>query len=370
MAAYEFQKNSGIIGKSKAIQDIVDIAMQIAKSDISVLIYGESGVGKEVFAQAIHQFSDRVNKRIVNVNCGAIPEGLLESELFGHKKGSFTGATTDRKGYFEIADSGTLFLDEIAEMPLTTQVKLLRVLETKEFMPVGSETVKKVDVRIIAAANKDLEKEVDKKNFRKDLYFRLKAVTLNIPALRERREDISLLANHFLKIYSDNNNIPGLHITVDALDLLTQYHWPGNVRELKNTIETAAALSRTGIIDVSSFKNLLSGLNDKDDIRHLPVHLNKSPESLDREMIYRALIEIKKDLMELKQVAYKNIEDNHKFADHKSDETENIMSLAKSEKKLIIRTMEYTRYNKRRAAQLLDVSERTLYRKLKDYGIE
>ena len=371
MAVFDFQRNNGIIGKSKAIQDIVDIAMQIAKSDISVLLYGESGVGKEVFAQAIHQFSDRINKKIVNVNCGAIPEGLLESELFGHKKGAFTGAASDRKGYFEIADGGTLFLDEIAEMPLTTQVKLLRVLETKEFMPVGSETVKKVDVRIIAAANKDLQKEVDKKNFRKDLYFRLKAVTLNIPALRERREDIPLLANHFLRLYAENNKIPDLHITVDALDLLTQYHWPGNVRELKNTVETAAALSRTGIIDVSSFRTLLSDISqDDEELKNLPIHLNKSPESLDREMIYRALIEIKKDLMEIKQMAYKNIGDNHKFTDIPQDEPQEIVSLDKLEKTAIINALDFTRQNKRKAAQLLNISERTLYRKLKDYDIQ
>ncbi|MHB8907018.1 MAG: sigma 54-interacting transcriptional regulator, partial [Melioribacteraceae bacterium] len=199
MKIEEFQKKFGIIGKSHEIRDLVDIAMQVAQSDISVLITGESGVGKEIFAQAIHGYSRRANKELVSVNCGAIPEGILESELFGHKKGSFTGSTEDRKGYFEVADGGTLFLDEIAEMPLTTQVKLLRVLETQEFMRLGSETVTKVDVRIIAATNKNLQREVDSKKFRNDLYFRLKAVSLNIPPLRERRGDILDLTSLFIK---------------------------------------------------------------------------------------------------------------------------------------------------------------------------
>lgn len=370
MTTVEFQNKFGIIGKSSAIRDIVDITMQIAKSDISVLLYGESGVGKEVFARAIHEYSSRSDKKMVNVNCGAIPEGILESELFGHKKGSFTGATIDRKGYFEIADEGTLFLDEIAEMPLTTQVKLLRVLETKEFMPVGSETVKKVDVRILAAANKDLQKEVDQKTFRKDLYFRLKAVTLTIPPLRERKEDIVLLVHHFLNLYSKTNRIAEPRITVDALDVFNQYHWPGNIRELKNTVETACALSRTGVIDAMLVKPLLSGFEDTSFNRNLPVFLNKSPESLDREMLYRALYEIKKDLMELKELAFKNIEESQKFTSVNSVDPEEVIPLDKLERDAIINALEVTKQNKRRAAQLLNISERTLYRKLTEYNIQ
>ena len=251
-------ENFGIIGKSKQIKDLIDITIQVAQSDISVLIYGESGVGKEVFARAVHQSSKRANKKLVSVNCGAIPEGILESELFGHKKGSFTGAIDDRRGYFEMADKGTLFLDEIAEMPLTTQVKLLRVLETGELLPLGSETSKTVDVRIIAATNKDLQTEVDAKKFRKDLYFRLKAVTLFIPPLRERKEDISLLVNHFLNSYSNQNRVEVPKINNEALNLLNEYDWPGNIRELKNVLETAIALSKTGILTGESFINLLS----------------------------------------------------------------------------------------------------------------
>ncbi|MGE5409485.1 MAG: sigma-54 interaction domain-containing protein, partial [Clostridiales bacterium] len=253
MTVEQFQKTYGIVGKSKEIRDLVDITMQVALSDISVLIYGESGVGKEVFAQAIHNHSKRANNKMVNVNCGAIPEGILESELFGHKKGAFTGAVESRKGYFEIADGGTLFLEEIAEMPLTTQVKLLRVLESKEFMRIGSETVTKVDVRIIAATNKDLQKEVDAKRFREDLYFRLKAVTLYVPPLRKRKEDISGLTDSFIDNYAKANDIPTPRITNEAREILVNYSWPGNIRELKNTIETAIALNRTGILDVESF---------------------------------------------------------------------------------------------------------------------
>ena len=369
MTVEEFQKKFGIIGISKEIKDLVDIAMQVAQSDISVLLDGESGVGKEVFARAIHGASKRANNELVSVNCGAIPEGILESELFGHKKGSFTGAIDDRKGYFEIADSGTLFLDEIAEMPLTTQVKLLRVLETKEFMRIGSETVTRVDVRIITASNKDLKREVDAKRFRNDLYFRLKAVTLSIPPLRKRPEDISILVNHFLKNYSEANNIPLPQITNNALDKLVNYSWPGNIRELKNVIETATALSRNGVLDTESFIPLFSIDEPEDEIRNLPIHLNKSPEALDRENIYRALIDIKKDLIDLKNIVFtqeSNIvpEENHDFEMHE------VVPLEKLEKEAILNALKYTNNNKRKAARLLNISERTLYRKIKEYDIQ
>lgn len=368
MKIEEFQKKFGIIGKSKEIRDLVDITMQVAKSDISVLITGESGVGKEVFARSIHHFSNRSDKELVSVNCGAIPEGLLESELFGHKKGSFTSAVDDRKGYFEIADGGTLFLDEIAEMALTTQVKLLRVLETQEFMRVGGESVTKVDVRIIAATNKDLQREVDSKKFRHDLYFRLKAVTLNIPPLRNRRGDILELAANFLRNYSINNRIPEPVLTKESSELLTNYNWPGNIRELKNVVETAAALSRTGVLDVDSFIPLFSVERNYDELRNLPVHLNRSADSLDREMIYRALIEIKKDLMDLKQFAEKNQNDLGGL--NGNSRITEVTSLEKVEKNAIINTLEFTKYNKRKAAKLLGISERTLYRKLREYGME
>jgi transcriptional regulator with GAF, ATPase, and Fis domain len=360
-------QDSGIIGKSKQIKDLIDISLQVAQSDISVLIYGESGVGKDIFAKAIHNSSKRSSKRLISVNCGAIPEGILESELFGHKKGSFTGAVDDRKGYFELADASTLFLDELAEMPLTTQVKLLRVLETGELLPLGSERTKKVDVRIIAATNKDLQLEVDAKRFRKDLYFRLKAVTLYIPPLRERKDDINLLADHFLENYASSNNFVTPKITTDAYDLLNNYHWPGNVRELKNVIETAATLDTQGVLGINSFINLLTTPKVKEDIRNLPMTLHKTTEALDREIILGALIEIKKDLNELKNFAYNSDIQNRSTND--ITELNEIIPLDTLEKKAIENALNFTNSNKRKAAQLLGLSERTLYRKIKEYGL-
>jgi transcriptional regulator with GAF, ATPase, and Fis domain len=366
MTKEEFKNKNGIIGKSKEISDLVDIIMQVAQSDISVLIYGESGVGKEVFAKAIHDFSNRSNKPMISVNCGAIPEGIIESELFGHKKGSFTGAVESRKGYFEIADNSTLFLDEIGELPLTTQVKLLRAIETKEFMKLGAETVSKVDVRIIAATNKDLQREVDARRFREDLFFRLKAVSINIPPLRKRKSDIEELTKHFAKIYCENNNVEFPIITDGAFEILKQYNWPGNIRELKNTIETAIALNRGKILNEEIFFELKSDFSEIDEQRNLPVFLRKSPEDADRELMYRALFEIKKDIMELKDII------THRFnvEDFKRKENDDdVLSIRELEKDAIVKALDKTKGSKRKAARLLNISERTLYRKLKEYDI-
>lgn len=365
MTREEFKAKQGIIGRSKEINDLVDIIMQVAKSDISVLIYGESGVGKEVFARAIHDFSNRSSKPMVSVNCGAIPEGIIESELFGHKKGSFTGAVDSRKGYFEIADNSTLFLDEIGELPLTTQVKLLRALETKEFMKLGAETVTKVDVRIIAATNKDLQKEVDSKKFREDLYFRLKAVTLTIPPLRKRKSDIEELAKHFIKGYCNANKISVPEITPGALEILKNYSWPGNIRELKNTIETALALNRGKTLTEEMFLELTTDYVDYEEQRNLPVFLRKSAEDADRELMYRALFELKKDIMELKDLIIHN---SHN-ANLSSQANDDVLSITDLEKEAIKKALDKTKGSKRKAAKLLNISERTLYRKLKEYDL-
>ncbi len=366
MTIEQFKKEFGIIAVSKEINDLVDVVMQVAKSEISVLIYGESGVGKEVFARAIHGFSNRADKKLITVNCGAIPEGILESELFGHKKGSFTGAVESRKGYFEIADGGTLFLDEIAEMPITTQVKLLRAIENKEFMRIGDEILTRVDVRIIAATNKNLQHEVDAKRFREDLYFRLKAVSISIPPLRNRKSDIPELVYHFLNQYTKENKIEPPRLSNDALNLLLTYNWPGNVRELKNTVETAVALNRNHSLESISFSPLINRTENEPPNRNLPIYLNRSPEEVDRELLYRALFEIKKDIMELKDLVYHSQYEVKMNNDKQVDE---VVPLDEMERNAIVNALEVTRGNKRNAAKMLNISERTLYRKIKEYNL-
>jgi transcriptional regulator with PAS, ATPase and Fis domain len=368
MTREEFKNRNGIISKSQEINDLVDIVMQVAPSDITVLISGESGVGKEIFARAIHSASKRANKPMITVNCGAIPEGILESELFGHKKGAFTGAIDHRKGYFEMADSGTLFLDEIAEMPLTTQVKVLRAIENREFMRIGAETVTNVNVRFIAATNNDLQKEVDEKHFREDLYFRLKVVTVNIPPLRKRKGDIELLTNRFIENYAKDNNIPQPVIADEAYHILMDYHWPGNIRELKNTIETAIALNSSGVLGADSFSTLLVEENEFDGQRNLPIYLRKTPEEADRELLYRALFEIKKDLIDLKNLIIH--QQKEVFAGTKNKEENDVLPLNDMEKEAIRNALEQTRGSKRKAARLLNISERTLYRKIKEYQLQ
>jgi|YNPMSStandDraft_2_1061718.scaffolds.fasta_scaffold00233_19 transcriptional regulator with PAS, ATPase and Fis domain len=373
MLKNDIQKKYGIISVSKEIKELVDIAAQLAKSDVTVLLIGESGVGKELFASLIHNESKRKDKPFIRVNCGAIPEGIIESELFGHKKGAFTSAIESRKGYFELADKGTIFLDEIGDLPLTTQVKLLRVLENKEFMPVGAETVVKVDVRVIAATNKDLQKEVQNRRFREDLFFRLKAVTLVIPPLRKRKADIPLLIDHFLEMLSQKNKTERPVIESEAMDYLLEYEWPGNIRELKNAMESAFALSKDGTISLDIISKIVqpTSIYDEKESKNLPALINlhkekENGENIDMRMIFKALVDIKKNLMELKEFAMmsQNLNNEQNFS------SEQLASMKTIEKEAIKRTLEAVKYNKRKAAAILKISPRTLYRKIKEYDLE
>lgn len=368
-----FQRRHGIIGRSVELREVVDIIMQVAPTDITVLITGESGTGKEIIAKAIHNSSKRANKKLVSVNCGAIPEGILESELFGHEKGSFTGAIETRKGYFEIANGGTIFLDEIGEMPIATQVKLLRVLENGEFMRVGSSDSTYVDVRIIAATNKDLETEVSARRFRQDLYYRLRSVNIRIPALRSRRSDILLLVEYFLQELRDGNNGSSIMLTEDAKTAMMQYPWPGNVRELRNVMESISILERGNVIDAHTLKKYLHFEGDQTHDRLLPMYLGKTSEQAERELIFRALLEIRSDLVEIKNALSRQIAQPLSLpAAQETDSTTVSLddySLEEMEKLMIKHALERFEGNRRLTAKMLKISERTLYRKIKEYNI-
>jgi DNA-binding NtrC family response regulator len=377
MERKEFQELHGIIGGSVEMTEIVDVIRQVAPTDLTVLITGESGTGKEVIAKAIQQSSRRADKPMVSVNAGAIPEGIIESELFGHEKGAFTGAGETRKGYFELADGGTIFLDEIGELPIATQVKFLRVLENGEYMRVGSATPRKVNVRIIAATNKSLEAEVRQGNFRSDLYFRLRSINIRIPALRERREDIPLFVELFSRQVAEKNKIPFGGFADDAMDMLKTYHWPGNVRELRNVIESVIVLEQGRRVTGADLRRYLR--EPTDGPRHLPVTTHKSSDQAERELIYRALLEMKSDIMEIRQLL------DHRPApsavavapgyveahvDTEQQHGGQVLPLDEMEKRMIIGALERYEGNRRLAAKALNISERTLYRKINEYGLE
>jgi DNA-binding NtrC family response regulator len=368
----QFQQEHGIIGKSLEIQEIVDVVQQVAPTDITVLITGESGVGKEVIARALHTASKRAKNQLVTVNCGAIPEGLIESELFGHEKGSFTSAIDNRKGYFEIADEGTIFLDEIGETPLSTQVKLLRVLESGEFMRVGSSTTRTSDVRVIAATNKELQYEVQQKRFRPDLYFRLRSVNIVIPPLRDRREDIPPLVEHFVKEFSGSNGIQFEGFTDDATELIMSYRWPGNIRELKNVVESMLVLKNGRRLTADDVRENLKEYQGPVVDRNLPVIANKTVEQAERELIYRALVELKGSILELRDVVMQGVPTPHdKDAPTTIPSNGNgAASLQEMERKMVLGALDRHKGNRRLAAKELEISERTLYRKIKEFGVQ
>ncbi|MFQ5675095.1 MAG: sigma-54 interaction domain-containing protein [bacterium] len=380
-------ENFGIIGESSAIQQILLTIRQLAPTDISVLIVGESGTGKELVAQAIHAQSHRKDNPIVIVNCGAIPEGILESELFGHEKGAFTGAVGARKGYFEMADNGTIFLDEIGEMPLATQVKLLRVLENKDFMRVGGTRVQSVDVRVIAATNKDLEKAVKTGEFREDLYYRLNAFHIRIPPLRERRDDIRLLVSRISSDVCKQNHIEFEGFTESALRMLEEHSWPGNVRELKNLVESIIVLEKGNLVDDLALAKYLKLRNDAG--RNLPVATHRSSEQVEREFIYHALVDLKSEITRLREdlyqmhysearpkslPVYSEVVPPQQAAPISQNENQRDLDLEQSslqevERVMIHRSLERFGGSKRKAAKSLGISERTLYRKIKEYDL-
>ena len=383
------QKQSGIIGNSEEIKEVIEMIAQVGPIDISVLVTGESGVGKEMVAKALHSVSRRANMELVTVNSGAIPEGIIESELFGHKKGAYTGAESDRKGYFESAHRGTIFLDEIGETPLETQVKLLRVLESGEFMRVGDSKTLYSDVRVIAATNKDLGELVKRGEFRQDLYYRLKTVTINVPALRHRIEDLSFLVERFALEFTRNNDIAYRGFMPESIRLMKQYDWPGNVRELKNFVEKIIVLERGERVTKKMIEyHLEPVLSVTEFNRKLPVILDRSPERAERELILRQLLLLRQDVEDIKgmlnsemQFPKNDIQYLPHLRDHDDMKINHTNKLIKSDaigefklveinKEAIERTLKYFNNNRRAAAQALGMSERTLYRKITEFGLE
>jgi DNA-binding NtrC family response regulator len=396
-----------IIGNSGGLNRALNIAMQVAPTDLSVLISGESGVGKERIPQIIHSQSKRKHNNYIAVNCGAIPEGTIDSELFGHIKGSFTSAHADRKGYFEEADSGTIFLDEVSELPLGTQVRLLRVLESGEFIKVGSSKVQKTNVRVVAATNVNLLENIKKGKFREDLYYRLNTVPIIMPALRERKEDIILLFKKFSGDFAEKYRMPRIQLSPEAEEIMKNYRWPGNIRQLKNITEQISIIEENRNISAPVLKKYLTDL----DATNLPVlYSNQSKNDLmsEREILYQVLFDMKKDVFELKklvnQIIKQNpqvnfgeistriiqpetplnyseesfitekpntgfIENTGEFEDSNEIIEENF-SLAEKEKEMIINALERNNSKRKPAAKELGISERTLYRKIKEYNIK
>lgn len=394
------QVRYGIIGNSQLITEVIQKLLSVAPTDLSVLITGETGTGKEVFAQAIHGLSNRKKYPFVSVNCGAIPETLLESELFGHEKGAFTGAVEQRKGFFEVANHGSIFLDEIGEMPISTQVKLLRVLESGEFSRLGSSDVHKVDVRIITATNRDLEYEVRKQQFRHDLFFRLNSVHLRLPALRKHPEDIPLLIEYFADKVAQKLGIEFKGVSFEAELLLKSFAWQGNIRELRNFIETVVTLERGALITPDLIKRHLriqvddssSSIRQEESIMILPKQHEQQHQSTpqDEPLLLRTLLELHTDVTDIKRALaaifdkITQIESNQLYSSEIVNQTahqvenssipdnmsqEEDFRLEEMERKLIISALKRFDGNRRLAAKVLGISERTLYRKIVDYQL-
>ena len=380
----QIKNKFGIIGNTPEFIHAINVAVQVAPTDLSVLITGESGVGKENFPKIIHQYSQRKHEKYIAVNCGAIPEGTIDSELFGHEKGSFTGALTDRKGYFEEANGGTIFLDEVGELPLSTQARLLRILEVGEFIKVGSSKVQKTNVRIIAATNVNIEKAIEQGKFREDLYYRLNATHIEIPALRNRKEDIYPLFTKFANDFSLKYQRPSIKLSEEAINALKDYYWRGNIRQLKNIAEQISAIETDPFI---SLETIQSYLPDEPHSR-LPQHIKgkgtHSAFNPDPEMLFKAMLEMKKDIENLKGAVKKLLEERGEhiaepinalpaapeFIDVEVSEAGPTLSVEDVQKELIKKVLKKHGGRKDLAAIELKMSTRTLYRKIKEYGIE
>ena len=378
----------GIIGNDLKLSRAINVALQVASTDISVLINGESGTGKETIPQIIHQNSKRKHNNYIAVNCGAIPEGTIDSELFGHEKGSFTGANESRKGYFEAADNGTIFLDEIAELPLPSQARLLRVLENGEFIKVGSSKSQKTNVRILAATNENMLELVKKGKFREDLYYRLNTISIHLPPLRDRGSDIHLLFKKFASDFADQYNTDPIKLNNDAITVLTHYSWPGNIRQLKNFVAQLSIIEKNREINGLTLESYLPENNISTPV----LYKDESKEDLsEREILYKVLFDMKNDLTELKKITFniinnspvngkndsgleifKEIKENitkQNFEQDQTIEIEESLSLLQQEKRLIIKALNKHKDRRKDAAKELGISERTLYRKLKEFEL-
>jgi DNA-binding NtrC family response regulator len=404
----------GIIGNSPALNYALQVAAQVSNTDLTVLIVGESGVGKEVFSNIIHSLSARKHNPFIAVNCGAIPEGTIDSELFGHEKGSFTGAVDSRKGYFETVNGGTIFLDEIGEMPLGTQARLLRVLETGEFIRVGSSKVQKTDVRVITATNRDLLDHTQQGKFREDLYYRLNTVPIRVPSLRDRKEDIPLLFRKFCVDFSERYKTPSIQLDDEARNILVNYPWRGNVRELKNMAEQISVLTQDKLVTAHELRRFLPEVNEPSRLPMIAAPQAKPNGDFtnERDILYKLFFDMKKDVTELKKMFFDilqnpniahagNYQDNHLMHNFHSqpevsvntspvpatisspqpiilqdsnkidhhEEVEETLSIADKEKELIVKALKKHKGKRKDAALDLGISERTLYRKLKEYNI-
>ena len=413
MELQSIKQRFGIIGNSRLLNRAIDIAIQVAPTDLTVMITGESGTGKEVFPKIIHQSGSRKHGHYIAVNCGAIPEGTIDSELFGHEKGSFTGAHEARKGYFEVANGGTIFLDEVAELPLSTQVRLLRVLETGEFFKVGSSKVIKTDVRVVAASNVNLIKAIEDGKFRQDLFYRLNTIPVFIPPLRDRKDDIHLIFRKFAIDFAEKYRMPPLKLTDDAVQVLNNFYWPGNIRQLKNVTEQISIIEKEKVIDSVTLRKYLPAVVSSD----LPVLFKKEDNKFsDRELLYKVLFDMKNDMNELKKIVLDLIEksddpneieqtkallvkdfgtelfDPELSSDHTvkistpgdtpqngeqeiedfdhSEVIEESLSLQDKEREMIKMALAKHRGKRKKAANELGISERTLYRKIKEYNIK